>query len=308
MIRLRVLLFAFLVATTAFAAPTAEEHEKARAWLAEGRQRRAAGDHAGALDRFRNAHAVENLPTTGLEVGRTLIDLGRLTDARDVLSAVARATPQPDEPPPLPIARAEAARLAQSLEARIPTLKLEIRGKIDPALRIEVDGVPVTPDLAVLARRLDPGKHTIVARVGESTKSVDVVLAEGQEHVVAIDAPQPAAPAAQPPPKFMPPPPPPSPSRSHTLAWIGGALAITGAVTGSITGAIAITKTNDLRSVCEGGSCAPPQHADLREANGLATVATISFVVAGVGTVLVLVDLLSGSDKKTAMSSSFGSF
>src|SRR5262249_49902102 len=71
---LAVLLFA---SNAAFAQqPSASDRETARALMAEGRERRDAGDLAAALKSFQTADSIMHVPTTGLEVARTLDKMG----------------------------------------------------------------------------------------------------------------------------------------------------------------------------------------------------------------------------------------
>src|SRR5262249_27770672 len=63
---------AALVTGAAWAAePSAVDRESARAYMAEGRQKRDAGDLKAALRAFQAADAVMHVPTTGFEVAKT---------------------------------------------------------------------------------------------------------------------------------------------------------------------------------------------------------------------------------------------
>src|SRR5215468_3304078 len=85
-----------ILAPRALAAPTAAEKETARALMKSARDKRRASDLRGALVDFTKARAIMNVPTTGLEVGKTQMDLGLLVEARDTLLEVARSPAAPD--------------------------------------------------------------------------------------------------------------------------------------------------------------------------------------------------------------------
>ena len=83
-----------------------------------------AGDLTGALEAYRGADAIMGVPTTGIEVARTQIRLGRLVEARDTALKVSRYPVKRREPRPFTDARTEALQLASELAARIPSLQL----------------------------------------------------------------------------------------------------------------------------------------------------------------------------------------
>jgi len=50
---------------------------------------------------------------------------------------------------------------------------------------------------------------------------------------------------------------------------------------GSVTGVVAYSKTNAVRSRCDGNQCPPELAADAEEARDLANVSTAAFAIAG---------------------------
>jgi hypothetical protein len=73
------------------AAPTAQDRERARALMDAGDARFEAKQYAAALEQYRGADEIMQVPTTGIEVGRALERLGRLLEAREVSAAGRRA-------------------------------------------------------------------------------------------------------------------------------------------------------------------------------------------------------------------------
>jgi len=148
-------------------APSAADLESARELFKEGRELRQAGDIKHALERFKAAHAYGQTPVTALELGRTHIQLGELIEGREVLLSVARMKVQPDETDKSAAARSEAADLAEDAKKRIPTVTVKLTGVAsDSAAQLLVDGsaVPIVGLTGI--RKVNPGKHAIVARAG----------------------------------------------------------------------------------------------------------------------------------------------
>src|SRR5206468_3380628 len=71
----------FALATSSFAAATAADRETARALVQEGKLRKEKNDLPGALQSFKGADAIMHVPTTGMLVARTQVDMGLLVDA-----------------------------------------------------------------------------------------------------------------------------------------------------------------------------------------------------------------------------------
>lgn len=277
-----------LAPAPAFAEPTAAEKETARALMKEGRTKRDSGDHKGALDAFAAADTIMKVPTTGLEVGRSQVDLGLLVEARDTFLRVSRIPEQPGEPGPFKDARTEASDLAAKLEDRIPTLKMVISG-VDSGttVAVTIDGTAVAPAMVGLPQKLNPGKHRIVAIARGVKRSVDVELKEGELKEVPLDLAASGDDVPEPTPVTPAPTPgkPEAPAETGTapLVYAGFAVAGVGVVVGSVTGILAMSKTNAAKDQCDGTRCPPATHDDLSSARTMATVSTISFVTALVG-------------------------
>ena len=107
---------------------------------------------------------------------------------------IARMPTASDETEKSVEARTEAARLAEELRPRIPTLRVKIQG-LPPGetAHLSIDGV-VVPDAALIEpQKVDPGKHVVVVRVGEGAASREArgegVVAEGQAGEVTLTVP-----------------------------------------------------------------------------------------------------------------------
>jgi hypothetical protein len=111
-----VLLLLLLAAQQAFGGePTEAEKESARVLLDEGDARIEQADLEGALRAYEAADVVMHVPTTGIEVAKTLERLGRLAEA----DRAARGVIEHPQPADEPVEFSEARRQAQALRERI---------------------------------------------------------------------------------------------------------------------------------------------------------------------------------------------
>src|SRR6478609_1346357 len=167
------------LATPALAdAPDEAAKERARELMAKGRQARAGADLAAALRSFSEADAIMRVPTTGLELAKTLRDLGRLVEAAAAVERVEALPENAAEPEVFASARRAAKDMKLELEARIPSLRVTCSPSDASATRVTLDGKPVDAAQAALGLRVDPGRHvTTAARSGAVQQRV-VQLAE----------------------------------------------------------------------------------------------------------------------------------
>ena len=185
--------------SSAASAQTASDRETARSLMDEGFQRREKGDHKGAFERFEAADALMHVPTTGIEAARERIALGQLIEARESLSAVIRYPIRSGEPAPFGEARMQAQRLDDELGARIPSLKIVVRG-LEAGGAVTVDGGEVPMATLIAPRRVNPGTHTVVARSGGREKKEQITLRERESRELVIEIPAAPAPSPSPPP------------------------------------------------------------------------------------------------------------
>jgi len=290
-------------ASTASAEPSAADKETARALMATGRQDRTSGDLQGALKAFVAADAIMRVPTTGLEVARSQVALGLLVEARDTALQVTRSQVAPREPAPFKVARDAAAALSDELLTRIPSLTITVTNAPEGATpTVTLDGAQLSAETLGSRRKLDPGHHVISAKAGPSAgsqeidvaerdaKTVDVVLTPSEAVAVAPPTTDDSNPADERPPSAG--------RSSASIALLAGGFGVAGAgiILGSITGGLSISKTNSIKTsdACAGNVCNPSEDADIGSAKTMATVSTVSFVVAGVGAVVGLVGLFVG--------------
>jgi hypothetical protein len=270
-----------LLTAPALAQRTAADVETARELYNSGRELKDKGDLRGALEKFKAAHALGRTPITGLELARAHIALGQPVDAREVCLSIARQPVTVEETSRSAEARIEAARLAEEVKSKIATLRVRIKGApagTEPSLTI--DGVNVPAVALEQPRQVNPGTHTIVARVArgrETTASADLKEGEVREVEIAVEPPSEAGATRAGLGRG------PSEHALSPLVIPGFAVAAVGVGVGVVTGTLALSAKSDLTAGCAGSQCGPDQHDTLDRARLMGNVSTVAFVVAGAG-------------------------
>jgi len=285
------------VAPRAWADPSLSDRETARSLMDDGDAKRDKSDFRAALKSYEAADAIMHVPTTGLEVARAQAQLGLLLEARETLARVMRLPPKPGEPAPFTAARRSTEQLNGELATRLPSITVVIVNA-DPAQppQIVVDGDPIPPAAAQAPRKVNPGRHSVIARVGSIERKEDVVVAEREARTITIDLkqPQPQVVNGTEPPRE------PSPSALPKVLIIGGfAMGAIGIGVGSVTGLISFSKVDDVKTDCVDNRCKPSREGDLDSARSLGTISTIAFIAGGVGVAAGVVGIvLSGKQPK----------
>jgi hypothetical protein len=287
------------------AEPTPADKATARDAYLAGTDLRAKGNHKGALEKFRAAYALLPTPITALEVGRSLVDTGQLIEGNEKLIEAATMPAKPNESADAKKARADAKKLADEVEARIPSIKVQISGAPDGgSIVVSIDGRDVPVDALATPRKVNPGKHTIVAKVeGGEPSETTVTVAEGESRTVklAVKAPdtsERASGAARRHDGERTTPPPPHVEASSTSAWayIGFTVAGVGLGVGAIQGLRAKKMDDDLANSCpKRVSCSP---SDVSNLNTTRTTAYVSLGVGVVGLGVGVAALVWGGESK----------
>jgi hypothetical protein len=287
----------------ALADPTAADRETARSLMQEARDLRDKGHMGDALKRFKAADDIMHVPTTGLEVAKTQAAMSMLVEARDTIAGIRKLPSSPSDPAPFQDARTKADELDTALESRIPALNITVTGGAEGETpTIVVDGIPVPAAASGLPRKVDPGRHTVVAKgaSGRGDQTVDIKEGEQKDVQIALtagggdtgdsndgQAAHPDQPADNGPPK----------SHSPTLVtWIGAGVGAAGLLVGSITGIMSISTTGKLKDECKTSVCTSgsPGGNDYASASSLATVSDVMFAVAGAGAAVAVLSLVLG--------------
>lgn len=281
-------------------AASAADRETARALMDAGEDRMEAKDYAAALKAYEGADAIMHLPMTGVAVVEAQAALGLLVEARDKAIAVKLLPVRPGENAAFSRAREKAAALADSLAARIPSIKITVEG--GPAeVDVLVDGVVLPRAAATAPRSVNPGKHIVAAKApGHDEVRAEVSVAEGTTLPITLTlkpsarapaggikgAPAPAGPRVD------------APAERGTspLVFVSFGVGAAGIIVGSVTGILSISRTSDLSSACPRMTCAP-EDDDYNAANTLANLSNVAFAVGAVGVGAGVVGLIvSGAD------------
>lgn len=259
----------------------------------QAKDMRASGDVQGALEKYKGAWANAPTPIIGVEMGRTHMQLGQLIEAREAFLAVGRLKVEPDETPRSAQARAEASELAEQLRPKIGTLVLRVKTAPGATPTVAIDGANVALVSSGATRKINPGKHEIVTRVGATEKHDSVDIAEGETKELAVDV---SAPAEQTP--VAPPPTTPTTTTDTSndalrpvLIYGGFGLAGAGVLVGGVTGIMAFGKGRTVKNECPAKVCPESARNDVNTGRTLATISTISIGAAVVGAAAGVVGL-----------------
>ncbi|MBW2529301.1 MAG: hypothetical protein JRI23_34310 [Deltaproteobacteria bacterium] len=323
----RSILMALAVALIASAASggesvSAAEKDTARRAMDRGDTLVRDGKLDEALEAYRVADDIMGVPTTGLEVGKTLLRLGKLVEARDVLLRVTRFPREKGEPEPFTTARAMAVGLADSLQERIPTVALDIQGTdVGATIYVSVDGKRLPKGAHAIPLSMNPGRHTVeVLATPNLGGALEVDLSEGakQSRTVVLqpgatmpddvgvqagrEDPPAAADAAEEEPL----------DPAMVTLVVGITAAGVGAVVGAVCTGLHYSAKGDLDDTyaCaeRDGACIVPEgdpnepekfDSLLSEAKTFSAVATAGWILAGVGASVAVVGavLLGGKDE-----------
>ncbi len=265
-------------------AKSQEERDRANTLMDEGDAHVEKGNLEAALAAYKAAHAIMGVPTTGIEIARTLERLRRLREALVAAKAIAEIPVAPAESRPFADARENAAALAVALETRIPTLTITVKiAAVDTQITVTLDGKPLSSAELRGPIALEPGTYRIAASALDHTPAtVEVTLKERDRGQAALALAKVVTITA--PPATKPPPPPPPPALSP-LVPVGFSVAGVGLIVGAITGALAISNANNANNLCPGGACGSAGARDqaaqsYASADGLAVGSDIAFILA----------------------------
>jgi hypothetical protein len=256
-------------------AQSAADLETARTLYTEARNARDAGNFKEALEKFRGAYAVAATPITAIDLAKAEVQAGRLLEAREVLLSVARIKVKPTESEGSKFARAEAETLAEQVRVRIPSIVIQFVPALSASAEapsLSVDGAAMPIETVGLARKVNPGSHTIVvtqAAAGEVQKGT------------AAKLPQPERAK--------------EPRDMKSLVYAGFGVAGAGVVLGTISGIVSFSKSSSLNDLCKGTQCVPAAQSVVSSGRTWATISTVSFVVAGLGAGAGIAGLLLSS-------------
>jgi hypothetical protein len=269
----------------------------------EGMQAYKDGKYDEANDKLGRAYEVVRAPSVGVWSARALAKVGKLVEASERYLEVTRMQITTGDAAIQEEAKQAAATEREALLLRIPKLTIQLDGSAD-GVEVRLDTALVPAALVGAERPVNPGKHMVEAKAGDSIASEEVTLAEGESRSVtlklpAVAAPPPpvtppaATPAAPVEPAPVPPPSPAAPQADlgpgpgglqRTLGWVGLGVGGAGLLFGGITGMMVLSKKSKLDDGdCLDGGCGPSAWDAVDSYNSYRTISTVGFVVGGVG-------------------------
>jgi hypothetical protein len=271
----------------------------------DGEKALEAKDYKKAEDDFRRADSLVHAPTLLLGLARSLAGEGRFVEASETYKRIVREGVAPGAPPAFQKAVDAAGQEVNDITPKLGAVTITVKGADGtpvPGLTVTFDGTPVNAAALGVKRPADPGAHTVHAAAnGYKAADVTVNVTPGgaadaplslQKDPNAMVAPGPtgATPAGTGD-QTAPAPAPSSPAPSESppsgqksiLPWVAFGVGGAGLVVGGVTGVLAIGKHSDLSGPCSNGTCPQSSKSDLDSYHTLGTIATVGFVVAGVG-------------------------
>jgi hypothetical protein len=284
------LLFTFLAASSSMAAePSAEDKEIARNLMDRGDRLVGEKDFSGALKAYEAAHKIMNVPTTGIEVAKAEVVLGKLIAARDEALLVEHLPATANEPTPFIEARRAAADLAKKLEAKIPTLHIEAKNPhVGVETHAELDDQAIDLDKA---QQIDPGKHVVRVTSGTDAREVEIEVEAGRSVPVVFDFDAPYTGRSY---QFFAQP---FGKKLSPLAIGAFAVGAVGAGVGTIAGIVAFAKTSSVKSDCTGNACPGFDSGRIASAQSAGNVSTAFFVIGGLGAAVGVASLFFFSNR-----------
>jgi len=274
-------------------AQSADVLEQARTLFREGLSLEAAGDWASALAKFEDVGKVKLTPQVRFHTARCYEHLGRLNEALGAYRLAEYEGGQQNIPELSAITQAR-----QALEARVPKLVIK-RGKGAESAKIELDGVALGEAQIGEPFAVDPGPHTVVAKLTgdrQFEQSTNVKESETAEvELVAPDFPAPATAGASS--SDLPNVADTSRGSPHSsaLPWVVGGVGVAGLAGSGVFYLLRNGAKNDLDHGCHGNVC--PESLKSKQSDGelFSTLSMVSLGVGVVGVGLATYLFISGS-------------
>lgn len=258
--------------------PRAEAFD-ARAVAREMANRAANAIALGEVERaealLHEAYLTYPAPTIALLRARTLVRLGRLTEAVVTYEQATATTLDATSPAPFANAVRDARTELTALRPRVPRLQVTLAHTADDDVKVSIDGKALSSQHLGRWLLVDPGSRSVSARRDNELKERRVRLDEGQSVVVDIVLSEPSRPA-----------------RWLTVGALG--VGVAGLAVGIVSGVAANAANARAHATCPQGRCLENTEGarQLRQFRQLRTVSTVGYVSAaaglGVGGLLLL--------------------
>jgi hypothetical protein len=284
-----------------WAAPSRQDIVASQEAFKEGLTQEKKGDWKAARDAFQTAVDKNDSPDARLHLARAEGHLGHLTESNDAYKAVLDSKTAP------PATKAAAKKEQQAVAERIPKLTVKVPAGFSGTVRI--DKVELTASTFGQPIEVNPGTRTVFAEAeGFEKFSKSVVLNDRANEVVEVTlvaAPKAAGSDSAVKVDTN------DGSTRRLLGYISLGVGGAGLIAGTAFGFAARSTRNELRSSCVDNLCSESQRDTYDRGKMQADIATVGFIVAGVGVGAGVVLLLTAPSKKetatkTAITPYFG--
>lgn len=267
----------------------ADDRVAAESLFSDARQLMQTGEYALACEKLEASRALEPALGATLNLADCYEKLGRTASAWAEFKVAAGEAQRVGDAS----RKATALERASALEPRLSRLWLQAA---DPGISVLRNGEPVKAGILGNAIPVDPGTQRIEAKAPGKvpwTASVEVV-GEGATVELRIppladvvSAPTVDAPIAAG-----------SGGGPSALTWVSGGIGVAGIATGATFGLLASSSWSKVESRCADypHDCSDEGMSHAEDAGTRADVATVAFIVGGVGLGVSLISLLTGSD------------
>lgn len=313
------------------AAQTDAERAGARAAAEQGAKAFSDGRFADAVDLFARAESLVHAPPHLLYMARAHEKLGQLVKARETYLKITREKLAPNAPDAFKDAQSSAAEELSALEPRVPYLTIQVTGEGADTAVVLMDDKSVPKALIGVPYPVDPGEHTLQATGNDvQSEARKVTVAEGKRESVELalkSAPgvRPPGAAAEPGTETG------EPSTGERAAGEPGASAsfdtgtagkgtntlriasyaalgvgVVGLAAGTIFALQASSKRGEADDLCNlpGGGCPADKQDEIQalddDADSAASLATVGFIVGGVGVAAGVTLFFLSSDDSSA--------
>jgi hypothetical protein len=185
--RVLVSVAAFLLCAQHVHAQSDEARAGARAAASQGIKAFNEGRWAEAADLMSRAEALVHAPTHLLYLAQAEEKQGHLVKAHEVYLKITREKLAPNASEAFKRAQADAERLLEALEPRLPFLNVIALPEGATELVVTIDGTPIPGVLVGVSHPVDPGEHSFKATAkGMESDVVTVDVAEGAHKSVEL--------------------------------------------------------------------------------------------------------------------------
>jgi hypothetical protein len=277
------------ITTAATAAPTAKDKADAKALAADGRKALKDKRWTDAISALKKADRLDSSLGLAMDLAQAQIGAGKLVEASKTLAAASAGA---DATPAAKRGREAAKKALGDLQARIPTVKVKVTGAPADKTSVLIDGIEVDGSAEI---PVNPGEHSVGATAdGFVSADKDVRCGEGAREQVSLKLVRnrPAAAVAV-------------EKEKRTGSRVPGAVVTTigaaGLAVGGIFGGLAWTKSNDVKSTCNGNLCPQVEAGDISASKTYGNVSTVAFIAGGVvaATGIVLLIAAPGGGAKS---------